>query len=176
MTTHQFVGTGALPQGWLAIDTYYAGCHFRSRLEARWAVLLDHLGVSWLYEPQGFDMHGVKYLPDFYLPQRQIWLEIKGAVRISEWDIDKVTEFSRQAPMVILSDIPTEPFCGRHVKEGNWRHLALTGQAPVESPSDEMYLRTFCWMRAPVTSTALAHWQAAINAARSARFEFGQNG
>jgi hypothetical protein len=29
-----------------AIETRYAGCLFRSRLEARWAVLFDHLGIE----------------------------------------------------------------------------------------------------------------------------------
>lgn len=36
------------------IETRYAGCRFRSRLEARWAVFFDTLGVKWLYEPEGF--------------------------------------------------------------------------------------------------------------------------
>lgn len=29
------------------IQTRYAGCLFRSRLEARWAVFFDHLGIRW---------------------------------------------------------------------------------------------------------------------------------
>lgn len=51
-----------------AIETTYKGCRFRSRLEARWAVWLDACGVRWLYEPQGFDLDGKAYLPDFFLP------------------------------------------------------------------------------------------------------------
>ena len=38
-----------------AIGTKYGGCYFRSRLEARWAVFFDHLGIEWLYEPEGFE-------------------------------------------------------------------------------------------------------------------------
>jgi len=41
-----------------AIPTRYAGCHFRSRLEARWAVFFDRLGVAWQYEPEGYDLGG----------------------------------------------------------------------------------------------------------------------
>lgn len=48
-----------------AIQTRYAGCHFRSRLEARWAVFFDALGLNWLYEPEGYDFGGIRYLPDF---------------------------------------------------------------------------------------------------------------
>lgn len=32
------------------IQTRYKGYHFRSRLEARWAVFFDALGIAWKYE------------------------------------------------------------------------------------------------------------------------------
>ncbi|MFA5567585.1 MAG: hypothetical protein WC972_02955 [Trueperaceae bacterium] len=61
-----------------AIQTRYKGYHFRSRLEARWAVMLDHLGLEWEYEVEGFEFpNGVKYLPDFWLPSSNVFLEIK---------------------------------------------------------------------------------------------------
>ena len=50
------------------IETEYQGVKFRSRLEARWAVFFDRLGVKWLYEPEGFELPSGRYLPDFYLP------------------------------------------------------------------------------------------------------------
>lgn len=46
-----------------ALTTRYAGCRFRSRLEARWAVFFDHLGIEWEYEPQGS-----------YHKNRRLWL------------------------------------------------------------------------------------------------------
>src|SRR5688572_9759906 len=50
----------------------------RSRLEARWAVFLDALRVRWIYEHQGFSLGSLGwYLPDFYLPEWRIYLEIK---------------------------------------------------------------------------------------------------
>lgn len=61
-----------------AIETRYAGCRFRSRLEARWAVFFDTLGIRWEYEPQGFVIDGQTYLPDFLLPQCGTWVEVKG--------------------------------------------------------------------------------------------------
>lgn len=52
-----------------AIETVYKGYRFRSRLEARWAVFFDALGIKWEYELQGYEMSdGTRYLPDFYLP------------------------------------------------------------------------------------------------------------
>ena len=63
------------------IQTRYRGYNFRSRLEARWAVFFDHLGVKWDYEVEGFDIDGTFYLPDFRLTSDKhdsvVWVEIK---------------------------------------------------------------------------------------------------
>lgn len=60
------------------IETIYNGYRFRSRLEARWAVYFDALKVSYQYEPQGFKLDdGIYYLPDFYLPDIEAYVEIK---------------------------------------------------------------------------------------------------
>lgn len=61
-----------------AIETRYAGHRFRSRLEARWAVFFDTLGVAWQYEPEGFELPSGRYLPDFLLPDLDVWFEVKG--------------------------------------------------------------------------------------------------
>lgn len=61
-----------------AIETKYAGCKFRSRLEARWAVFFDTLGIQWKYEDQGYEVDGCRYLPDFWLPDCEVWAEVKG--------------------------------------------------------------------------------------------------
>lgn len=71
-----------------AIETMYAGTLFRSRLEARWAVFFDELGIKWEFEPEGYVVglsdpiadadRTVHYLPDFYLPNTETWVEVKG--------------------------------------------------------------------------------------------------
>lgn len=61
-----------------AIETRYAGCRFRSRLEARWTVFFDALGIKWEYEKEGFHLGSRQYLPDFFLPEQRLWLEVKG--------------------------------------------------------------------------------------------------
>lgn len=61
------------------IETVYRGYRFRSRLEARWAVFFDALGLPFEYEKEGFDLgDGTWYLPDFWLPALKLWVEIKG--------------------------------------------------------------------------------------------------
>ena len=64
-----------------AIETSYKGYKFRSRLEARWAVFFDRLGVAWEYEPEGFVLEGgVHYLPDFRIRTKEgvnFWYEVK---------------------------------------------------------------------------------------------------
>lgn len=60
------------------IETRYAGYKFRSRLEARWAVFMDELGVPYAYEPEGYDLGDAGwYLPDFWLPRQECWVEVK---------------------------------------------------------------------------------------------------
>lgn len=62
-----------------AIETKYKGYRFRSRLEARWAVFFDAIGFDWQYEVEGYHLpNGKMYLPDFYLPKFNCWIEIKG--------------------------------------------------------------------------------------------------
>lgn len=39
-----------------AIETVYGGYRFRSRLEARWAVFFNTLGIPFEYEKEGFDL------------------------------------------------------------------------------------------------------------------------
>jgi len=52
-----------------AIERSTTAYRFRSRLEARWAVFFDTLGVKYEYEKEGYDLDGTWYLPDFWLPE-----------------------------------------------------------------------------------------------------------
>lgn len=61
-----------------AINTEYNGDLFRSRLEARWAVYFHNLGLEYIYELEGFQLPDSSwYLPDFWLPMFQCWVEVK---------------------------------------------------------------------------------------------------
>jgi len=62
----------------IVIKTWYKGIEYRSRLEARWAVFFDILGLKAQYEPEGYALSdGTWYLPDFYLPERDLYVEVK---------------------------------------------------------------------------------------------------
>lgn len=77
------------------IETVYKGYRFRSRLEARWAVFFDALGIEYEYEPEGFDLgDGIYYLPDFYLPHDDVWVEIKGK-QLDDSEREKIMRFCK---------------------------------------------------------------------------------
>ena len=64
-----------------AIETQYNGILFRSRLEARWAILFDALKIEWIYEPDCFILsNSQKYTPDFYLPKFDLYIEVKPSL------------------------------------------------------------------------------------------------
>jgi hypothetical protein len=94
-----------------AIPTRYKDILFRSKLEADWAISLDHLGIFWEYEREGRYWGDVFYAPDFWLPEPEQWLEVKGSVYpadllkwsalLSHWDHQR-SEFSQGECRVVL--------------------------------------------------------------------------
>lgn len=77
-----------------SIDTKYKGYNFRSRLEARWAVYFDSIGLKWDYEVEGFMLSNNKYyLPDFYIPNFG-YIEIKPLGLVTEEEIEKCISLS----------------------------------------------------------------------------------
>lgn len=91
------------------IETLYNGMRLRSRLEARWAVFFDAIGMKYEYEPEGYALKdGTAYLPDFYLPTEEMFVEVKpereGAVK----ELEKVEQFVEGTKNVVLI-LPTIP-------------------------------------------------------------------
>lgn len=157
-----------------AIETRYAGCHFRSRLEARWAVFFDHMKIEWQYEPQGFELPSGRYLPDFKVStllreddDRKTWIEVKGQ-RATTSERNKAEELALHTgdPVIMLEgDIPRSP--------SHAVGFSLTGVIYGISALNVNPLRgnwaTDLW----VSGSGL---EDALTAARSARFEHGQSG
>jgi hypothetical protein len=174
-----------------AIETHYQGYRFRSRLEARWAVFFNHRGIPWRYEAQGYALQAGNYLPDFEIRpggwECPVLVEVKGdpsgLLRRGSYDWNRIAEISQTFPVLILSDIPKPSSIGggKHdaaalfplMAEGQltcacfvwnenglwapvWHNLAKDGQA------------VRCWAYDVVED--------AFEAARSARFEHGENG
>lgn len=97
-----------------AIETVYKGYPFRSRLEARWAVFFEALGVSFDYEPEGYKIdNAIKYLPDFYIPEWDMYIEIKGdpLETVKPDNIHKWKRFAeaRKKPLCVFSG-PIRPY------------------------------------------------------------------
>lgn len=93
------------------IQTSYKGYRFRSRLEARWAVVFDALDIPWVYEPEGYDLPSGYYLPDFRIRPLDggghpltTYVEVKGDLEGLNWD--RFWEFSTRQALVIVGDIP----------------------------------------------------------------------
>lgn len=89
-----------------AIETRYNGHRFRSRTEARWAVLFDHLGVKYEYEAEGFELGGYRYLPDFYLPKEDCFVEVKGEALDDSWRKPALLAHATMKPVYVLSGQP----------------------------------------------------------------------
>lgn len=111
-----------------AIETMYAGTLFRSRLEARWAVFFDELGIRWQFEPEGYVVGlsdalpdadiSQNYLPDFYLPDTETWVEVKGAEEhLDRHLLCKATDYNTGLP-------------GTHDSLGTTRGLLILGPIP----------------------------------------------
>jgi hypothetical protein len=72
------------------IPTVWAGVAFRSRAEARWAIVFTCLEIEWRYEAEGFQLPTRWYLPDFWLPDLHAFAEVKGSAQ--QWDVEALTK------------------------------------------------------------------------------------
>lgn len=123
-----------------AIETYYKGYKFRSRLEARWAVFLDACGADWEYEQEGYWLpDGSRYLPDFKVKNVKgrardatIFIEVKGT--LTDKDLRKIEMFAgnycpRKYPdHFACNDCPLEKRCVYREIEG--RRILIVGAIP----------------------------------------------
>lgn len=68
-----------------ARETIYRGTKMRSRLEARFAGMLDFFGLDWEYEPQAFAAGATQYLPDFRI-QPGVYVEVRPFIEHTAFD------------------------------------------------------------------------------------------
>jgi len=62
--------------------------YFYSRWEANIARLFNYLGIKWIYQPKTFDLGSQNYTPDFYLPDYNIYIEVKNFL----WKYSKIRD------------------------------------------------------------------------------------
>jgi len=166
------------------IETRYKNCRFRSRLEARWAVFFDALGLDWEYEKEGFVLPDQStYLPDFWLPQVQMWAEVK-AIHPTESEITKARLLTSGSGKATLFLIGVPDYCAY------WGIPDYDPDSNCDYIIDTSYLHESRFFSSTglgwhedsgvFTPTPLGdNWQDcdirhAITAARSARFEHGE--
>lgn len=62
----------------------------------------DGAGIKWQYEPRRFRLSWCSYRPDFYLPEFDIWVEIKGYPEMpGQWK-RKVTTFRQETGKTLV--------------------------------------------------------------------------
>lgn len=79
--------------------------YVRSTWELAVASMFDQWGMSWQYEPRAFLVgkgrwRGKTYTPDFYLPELDLYIEVKGW--LDPWSRAKMAAFKRKYPGVKL--------------------------------------------------------------------------
>lgn len=93
----------------------YKGIKFRSNWEKIFARGLDKNGIKWKYECRVFKLkENLFYLPDFYLPEYDKWVEIKGYMY--DHSREKIQEFMKNHKLIVLSDL-------KSIKDGEMKWL-----------------------------------------------------
>jgi hypothetical protein len=71
--------------------------YLKSKVEKRFAQILDKFMIEWEYEKKGFRLNetGELYFPDFYMPDLDLWAEIKYTIR--ERDLRKFRILERES-------------------------------------------------------------------------------
>lgn len=104
-----------------AKPTIYKNILFRSRLEAKWAIFFDEMGIAWQYEPGTYMVpingYFIKYCPDFALlnvkTQQEIsqplYVEVKGVdhyCEIYEKERKIIESFGSSNSLIVLGSFP----------------------------------------------------------------------
>jgi hypothetical protein len=97
--------------------TLYKGCEYRSRSEAKMAVMMDAMNIPFSHEVMSFvrpNRQG-RYTPDFFLPMQQLIVEYKPARPLIEEEL-KCEELSHTGFRVVLvyGDCDKMPFGYEH--------------------------------------------------------------
>jgi hypothetical protein len=155
------------------ITTHYRGYAFRSRLEARYAVMLDTLGIAYQYEPEGYDLGELgRYLPDFYLPTLTCFAEVKPGVFAP-------VDFARAAALggtLLLDGMPRAAYyfyaraSATYAQYRGWDAFARVDLAH----SQRAGRLWFDYWESMRTGDLISALIPAVTAARSARFEHGE--
>lgn len=77
--------------------------YFYSRWEANIARLFNYLGSKWIYQPRTFNLVSQNYTPDFYLPDYNVYIEVKNFLwKYSEIRDKKFRELYSDINLILL--------------------------------------------------------------------------
>lgn len=137
------------------IETIYKSHRFRSRMEARWAVFMDTAGIPWIYEPDAYDLgDGLRYLPDFYLPSQDVFLEVKNP-NAPKQDYEKVRRLvalTHKTAYVFVRP-PAPPDWSDYDNEGATAYFwcSVTGDDNSDDPKEDVGSDNhYVWCECPV--------------------------
>lgn len=120
-----------------AIPAEFNGIKYKSRLEARWAVFFDALGIQSLYEYEGYQLPSSWYLPDFYIPSMNAWFEVKPTefTKHEELLCKELSAATRKRVVMLSGDVTYRdtPFNGfiRWSEDSNWDCYHLFCTCPI---------------------------------------------
>lgn len=90
---------------WSKFSGFHNGTWMRCiNSEGVFARQLDSVGIQWIYEPRRFRLSwGATYFPDFYLPEFDIWIEVKGYMRaLAQRKIESFREETGKTLVVVF--------------------------------------------------------------------------
>lgn len=86
-------------------ETFYKGFKMKSKLESKIAYFLDALNIKWEYEPKTFVLsNGETYIPDFYLTELKMWLEVKGDIQEHNYEFSRIFVKDNHTELILISN------------------------------------------------------------------------
>lgn len=99
--------------------TTYKKIIMRSRFETKIAYFLDCLKIKWEYEPKCFLLsEGMYYLPDFFLPELNMWIEAKGLIEEHNKEISRCFVKDNNTELLLIAPRETQWFSMKDYNEG----------------------------------------------------------
>lgn len=118
------------------IKTMYRSIQMRSKLEAKFAFFLDNLKIIWIYEPKTFLLSsGIMYKPDFYLPELNQWIEVKGNIEDHNKEISKQFVIDNRSTLILIS---SKDIFWYSYKDGNYSDEEYTENEAEEVPGIQL--------------------------------------
>ena len=140
-------------------------------------MFFDELGIKWEYEKEGYELPSGRYLPDFWLPRLDCFAEVKPQM----FSMAEYTKCGQLPKPCILLDQPVQtarPYFTIGISD-TWDVYRPGAKGPLGGWAVLSYSqykgRLWFWFGEDYRLNYFYDEVKAENAAKSARFEFGEN-